>query len=130
MPWTDLADIAKSPEGVTYLRILCNIDGPDVYFYIKNAGSTSLLYCLKFPNHLYEPSTKDLPCKRLGVRLYHSYFRQNPNLDLMAKASSLAQPLGETATDGNKSPTNNYPTTPAPIFVQNINDAWVSLFQY
>ena len=56
-PWKDLKDPSKRLENMTYCRLLCDINGPEFDFHIAHAGSNSLVYCLQFPNHLYDPST-------------------------------------------------------------------------
>ena len=89
---------------MTYCRLCCDINGPDFDPCIEHVGSTSFLYCIQFPNHLYDPSTHVLLDARTPVsKEKNRSTGSGIAFDLIVEAASMATPLNDGLSN---SPTN------------------------
>ena len=112
MSLNDVEDLDKRAADIAYCCFRFDLTGHIFDSCLENAGSTSILYALKFPSHLYDPSTHAFTLTNVPTPQPISP-RQftNRSLNLMAEAASLAS--AQDNSQAPQTPTPSSRTTPA-----------------
>ena len=100
MSLNDVEDMDKRAADIASCCFRFDLTGHIFEFRLENAGSTSIMYALKFLTHLYDPCTHGFTATKMSTpQTIHPTQSSNLTLDLMAETASLA-----LARDDNQAP--------------------------